>query len=334
MDTQELKALQAPLKQQYREDPASAVITLHAQGSLTDGISCSVETGRAIVEAGLHPATGGDGSFACSGDMLLQALAACAGVTMSSVATARGIDLRGGTVFADGDLDFKGTLGVDREAPVGFTDIRLRFELDTDATDEQIADLLATTERYCVVLQTLRTSPAVEASVSRADAVTLDAAELAVLIGRLEGIADEMGAVLRRAAFSPNIKERADCSAALFTADGELLVQAEHIPVHLGAMPASVRAVHRRVPACGRSEPGRPGRRQRPVRRRHAPQRRHVRRAGVPRRPCSSVGRRTAPITPTSVGRAPGSMPADATEIYQEGLRIPPVAVLTRPCAT
>ena len=168
MDTQELKALQAPLKQQYRDDPSAAVLTLHARGSLTEGISCSVETGQALVNAGLHPATGGDGSFACSGDMLLQALAACAGVTMSSVATARGIALRGGTVFADGDLDFKGTLGVDREAPVGFTDIRLRFELDTDATEEQIADLLTTTERYCVVLQTLRTSPVVEASIARA----------------------------------------------------------------------------------------------------------------------------------------------------------------------
>jgi len=168
VDTQELKSLQAPLKQQYRDDPSAAVITLHARGSLTEGISCSVETGQALVNAGLHPATGGDGSFACSGDMLLQALAACAGVTMSSVATARGIVLRGGTVFADGDLDFRGTLGVDREAPVGFTDIRLRFELDTDATEEQIADLLTTTERYCVVLQTLRTSPVVEASIARA----------------------------------------------------------------------------------------------------------------------------------------------------------------------
>jgi len=168
VDTQELKAMQAPLKQQYRDDPGAAVITLRARGSLTEGISCSVETGQALVNAGLHPATGGDGSFACSGDMLLQALAACAGVTMSSVATARGIVLRGGTVFADGDLDFKGTLGVDREAPVGFTDIRLRFELDTDATEEQIADLLTTTERYCVVLQTLRTSPVVEASIARA----------------------------------------------------------------------------------------------------------------------------------------------------------------------
>jgi uncharacterized OsmC-like protein len=168
VDTHELKALQAPLKQQYREDPTAALITLHAKGSLTAGISCSVETGRARVQAGLHPATGGDGTFACSGDMLLQALAACAGVTMRSVATARGIELRGGTVFADGDLDFRGTLGVDREAPVGFTDIRLRFELDTDATDDQIADLLSTTERYCVVLQTLRAAPPVEASASRA----------------------------------------------------------------------------------------------------------------------------------------------------------------------
>jgi uncharacterized OsmC-like protein len=168
MDAQELKAVQAPLKQQYRDDPARASITLHAQGSLTEGISCSVETGKALVKAGLHPATGGDGSFACSGDMLLQALAACAGVTLRSVATARGIALRGGTVYADGDLDFRGTLGVDRSAPVGFSDIRLRFELDTDASEEQISDLLATTERYCVVLQTLRTAPPVEASAVRA----------------------------------------------------------------------------------------------------------------------------------------------------------------------
>ncbi len=167
MDAQELKAMQAPLKQQYRDDPATACITLHAQGSLTEGISCSVETGKALVNAGLHPATGGDGSFACSGDMLLQALAACAGVTLRSVATARGIEVRGGTVYADGDLDFRGTLGVDRDAPVGFSDIRLRFELDTDASEEQIGDLLATTERYCVVLQTLRAAPPVEASAVR-----------------------------------------------------------------------------------------------------------------------------------------------------------------------
>jgi len=165
VDTQELKALQAPLKQRYREDPDAALITLHATGSLTEGISCSVETGRALVKAGLHPATGGDGFAACSGDMLLQALVACAGVTLCSVATARGIELRSGTVHADGDLDFRGTLGVDREAPVGFRDIRLRFEVDTDATEEQISDLIATTERYCVVLQTLRTAPPVETSV-------------------------------------------------------------------------------------------------------------------------------------------------------------------------
>jgi uncharacterized OsmC-like protein len=168
VDTQELKAMQAPLKQRYRDDPDAALITLHAQGALTEDISCSVETGRALVKAGLHPATGGDGFAACSGDMLLQALVACAGVTLRSVAIARGIELRGGTVHADGDLDFRGTLGVDREAPVGFRDIRLRFHLDTDATDEQLSDLLATTERYCVVLQTLRTSPPVDASVERA----------------------------------------------------------------------------------------------------------------------------------------------------------------------
>ena len=168
MDAQELKAVQAPLKQQYRDEPATASITLHAQGSLTEGISCSVETGKALVKAGLHPATGGDGSSACSGDMLLQALAACAGVTLRSVATARGIELRGGTVYADGDLDFRGTLGVDPSAPVGFSDIRLRFELDTDASEDQISYLLATTERYCVVLQTLRAAPPVEASAVRA----------------------------------------------------------------------------------------------------------------------------------------------------------------------
>ncbi len=160
--------MQAPLKQRYREDPDAALITLHAQGSLTEDISCSVETGRALVKAGLHPATGGDGFAACSGDMLLQALVACAGVTLCSVATARGIELRSGTVHADGDLDFRGTLGIDRDTAVGFADIRLRFELDTDANDEQVAELLATTERYCVVLQTLRSAPPVHASVHRA----------------------------------------------------------------------------------------------------------------------------------------------------------------------
>jgi uncharacterized OsmC-like protein len=155
MDRDRLRALQAPLKERYREEPAAAVVTLRASGELdaTD-VACSVETGRALVAAGLHPATGGDGTLACSGDMLLQALVACAGVTLRSVATA--LELRvGGSVRAEGDLDFRGTLGVDREAPVGFQAIRLRFDLDTDASEEQLATLLRLTERYCVVYQTL-----------------------------------------------------------------------------------------------------------------------------------------------------------------------------------
>ncbi len=163
MDRDELRATQAPLKDRYREDPASATITLHADGVLGEGVSCSISTGQALVEAGLHPMTGGTGSLACSGDMLLEALAACAGVTMRSVATAMGLDVRG-NVHAEGDLDFRGTLGVDKEAAVGFTDIRLRFDLETDATDEQQAKLLELTERYCVVLQTLATSPTLSAS--------------------------------------------------------------------------------------------------------------------------------------------------------------------------
>jgi uncharacterized OsmC-like protein len=148
---------QAPLKEQYRAEPAAALITLGASGTIDDpnGLSCSVQTGRALVTAGLHPATGGDGLLACSGDMLLQALVACAGVTLRAVATATGISVRGGTVSAAGDLDFRGTLGVDRDAPVGFTAIRLHFELDTDATPEQLATLQKLTERYCVVYQTL-----------------------------------------------------------------------------------------------------------------------------------------------------------------------------------
>src|SRR3954454_16195069 len=167
MDKATLRAVQAPLKDQYRSDPTSAVITLHAAGELSDTeVACSVQTGRALVEAGLHPATGGDGSFACSGDMLLQALVACAGVTLRSVAVNRGIDVRGGVVRAEGDLDFRGTLGVDREAPVGFTDIRLSFSLDTSASAEDVDALIRTTERYCVVLQTLRSSPAVDVAVS------------------------------------------------------------------------------------------------------------------------------------------------------------------------
>ena len=164
MNTDELRALQAPLKEKYREDPDSAVITLRASGRIGEGVSCRIETGKAIVEAGLHPATGGTGFQACSGDMLLEALAACAGVTMSAVATALGIEMRGGQVIAEGDLDFRGTLGVSREAPVGFREIRLRFELDTDADDSKLASLFKLTERYCVVYQTLRTGVPIEVS--------------------------------------------------------------------------------------------------------------------------------------------------------------------------
>ena len=164
MNADHLKALQAPLKQKYRDDPASGVITLRATGQATAAVSCKVDTGRAIVEAGLHPATGGDGSLACSGDMLLEALVACAGVTLRAVATAIGVELRDATVTAEGDLDVRGTLGVSKEAPVGFRDIRLRFHLETDASDEQRASLLRLTERYCVVLQTLRHPPPVSTS--------------------------------------------------------------------------------------------------------------------------------------------------------------------------
>ena len=156
MDSAELRAVQQPLKDAYREHPEQAVITLRAHGQLEDqAISCSVATGQALTVAGLHPATGGDGSLACSGDMLLQALVACAGVTLRAVATSLGIDVAGGTVTAEGDLDFRGTLAVDRDAPVGFTAIRLRFDLDTDASEDQIATLLKLTERYGVVYQTL-----------------------------------------------------------------------------------------------------------------------------------------------------------------------------------
>jgi uncharacterized OsmC-like protein len=166
MDTDELRALQRPIKQRYRDDPDAAVVTLRAHGDLLEGIACSVQTGRALVEAGLHPATGGDGSLSCSGDMLLQALVACAGVTLRSVATARGIEITGGSVHAEGDLDFRGTLGVDRDAPVGFRSISLGFELETSADGDALADLLATTERYCVVLQTIRSGLDVDASIS------------------------------------------------------------------------------------------------------------------------------------------------------------------------
>jgi len=159
VDREQLRATQAPLKAQYRDDPAQAFITLHADGRLGDeDVSCSVATGRAIVEAGLHPGTGGDGDLACSGDMLLQALVACAGVTLRSVAINRGLTV-GGSIRAEGDLDFRGTLAVGRDTPVGFTDIRLLFDLKTSATPEEVADLVSTTERYCVVLQPLAGTP-------------------------------------------------------------------------------------------------------------------------------------------------------------------------------
>jgi uncharacterized OsmC-like protein len=159
MDSTALRALQAPLKERYRDDPDAAIVTLKASGSLGEGISCSVDTGRALAEAGLHPASGGDGSQLCSGDMLLEALAACAGVTLRAVATSIGVDVRGGRVHAEGDLDFRGTLGVERDAPVGFRSVRLRFDLDTDAGEEDLATLVRLTERYCVVLQTLARAP-------------------------------------------------------------------------------------------------------------------------------------------------------------------------------
>lgn len=155
MKTEELKMLQAPLKQKYSEQPSAALITLKAEGSLGKGISCKVEAGRAMVEAGLHPATGGDGMLACSGDLLLEALVACAGVTLRAVSTAIGVEIKDGIVKAEGDLDFRGTLGVSKEAAVGFKTIRLNFSLETDATPEQLQTLEKLTERYCVVYQTL-----------------------------------------------------------------------------------------------------------------------------------------------------------------------------------
>jgi uncharacterized OsmC-like protein len=155
MDSAELRAVQQPLKDAYREDAEKAVVTLRANGHLDDGLSCSVETGRALAVAGLHPASGGDGSLLCSGDMLLQALVACAGVTLRAVATSLQIDVAGGTVSAEGDLDFRGTLAVSKEAPVGFRSIRLKFDLDTDASEEQLQTLIRLTERYCVIYQTL-----------------------------------------------------------------------------------------------------------------------------------------------------------------------------------
>jgi uncharacterized OsmC-like protein len=168
MDGEALRALQAPLKERYRANPHVALVTLKAEGTLDDSdIACNVETGRALVQAGLHPATGGSGLQACSGDMLLQALVACAGVTLRAVATAIGVDLKSGRLRAEGDLDFRGTLGVDRQAPVGFRDIRLILDLETDAPQDKIDQLVKLTERYCVVFQTLKASPALSLEVNR-----------------------------------------------------------------------------------------------------------------------------------------------------------------------
>jgi len=169
MKSDELRAIQAPLKQQYKDQADAAMITLKADGDLSgEGLVCNVETSKAMIEAGLHPATGGSGLSACSGDMLLQALVACAGVTLKAVATALDYEVRGGTVNAEGDLDFRGTLGVDRDAPVGFKSIRLNFDLDADLDDDQLATLLKLTERYCVVYQTLHRAPPMSATLQNA----------------------------------------------------------------------------------------------------------------------------------------------------------------------
>ena len=164
MKTEELRAIQTPLKERYKAQPDAALITLKAQGRLGEGVTCSLQTGKALAIAGLHPATGGDGLSACSGDMLLEALVACAGVTLNAVATAIGVVIRSGSVEAEGDLDFRGTLGVAKDAPVGFQRIRLHFDLDTDASEDQLSTLLRLTERYCVVFQTLRKPPEVTLS--------------------------------------------------------------------------------------------------------------------------------------------------------------------------
>jgi uncharacterized OsmC-like protein len=166
VDRDQLRALQAPIKERYQTEPEAALITLSATGELGEGVSCSVQTARAIAEAGLHPATGGDGSLLCSGDMLLEALVACAGVTLRAVSTSLGLEISAGRVRAEGDLDFRGTLGVDRDAPVGFSAIRLSFELETGADEDQLATLKRLTERYCVVYQTLAGAPALSTTVS------------------------------------------------------------------------------------------------------------------------------------------------------------------------
>ena len=168
MDRTTLRATQDPLKVRYRDDPGAAIVTLRADGRLGEGISCSVQSGRAMADAGLHPATGGDGTELCSGDMLLEALVACAGVTLRAVATSIGVDVRSGRVRAEGEIDFRGTLAVAKDAPVGFRSLRLAFELDTDASDEELDTLLRLTERYCVVLQTLASSPTLSVLTERA----------------------------------------------------------------------------------------------------------------------------------------------------------------------
>jgi uncharacterized OsmC-like protein len=167
MDRERLRATQAPLKDRYAAEPEAALVTLSAEGTLGEGISCSVQTGRALAEAGLHPASGGDGSLLCSGDMLLEALAACAGVTLRAVATSLGLGVEGGTVHAEGDLDFRGTLAVDRTAPVGFREIRLSFDLEGEIPDADLETLLRLTERYCVVFQTLAAPPTLSATIAR-----------------------------------------------------------------------------------------------------------------------------------------------------------------------
>ena len=167
MKSEELRSIQSPLKEQYKKEPEAALVTLKASGKLGEGITCKVDTGKALLDAGLHPATGGDGFHLCSGDMLLEALVACAGVTLNAVATSIGVDIKDGTVYAEGDLDFRGTLAVSKEAPVGFKDIRLSFKLDTDASEQKLADLLKLTERYCVVYQTLRNSPQIEVTINK-----------------------------------------------------------------------------------------------------------------------------------------------------------------------
>ena len=168
MDANELRSLQAPIKERYRNDPQAAVVTLKAKGTLDDGaIACKLETGRALAAAGLHPASGGSGLELCSGDMLLEALVACAGVTLKAVATALDIPLKSGAVSAEGDLDFRGTLGVAKDAPVGFREIRLRFDLDSDAPQDKLDQLLKLTERYCVVYQTIKNGPPVDVSMAR-----------------------------------------------------------------------------------------------------------------------------------------------------------------------